>query len=141
MKLDFSKLVLPARMQSVPKVRGHPGTVGTPAVARILPRPGSGDAAGTAGDAAGLTAIGEPESALCPRAPPGCPRGAGVEQPYGINVSPVSPPVPGGSPLNAADGPTDREAFEERAAIMEFDGGLTRVEAEAAALALLGPAE
>lgn len=33
-----------------------------------------------------------------------------------------------------------REAFEERAAIMEFDGGLSREEAEAAALDdLLGP--
>jgi len=28
----------------------------------------------------------------------------------------------------------DREAFEERAAIMEFDGGMTRADAEAASL-------
>lgn len=34
-----------------------------------------------------------------------------------------------------------REAFEERAAIMEFDGGLSRSEAEAAALALLADGE
>jgi hypothetical protein len=34
----------------------------------------------------------------------------------------------------------DLEAFEERAAIMEFEGGLPRAEAEAAALALLGAA-
>lgn len=34
-----------------------------------------------------------------------------------------------------------REAFEERAAIMEFDGGLSRPEAEAAALALLADDE
>jgi hypothetical protein len=32
---------------------------------------------------------------------------------------------------------TLREAFEERAAIMEFDGGLSRDEAERAAWALL----
>lgn len=31
----------------------------------------------------------------------------------------------------------DREAFEERAAIMEFDGGLSRVEAERLACAEL----
>lgn len=31
----------------------------------------------------------------------------------------------------------DQEAFEERAAIMEFDGGLSRAEAEAAAFALM----
>lgn len=31
----------------------------------------------------------------------------------------------------------DREAFEERAAIMEFDGGMTRAEAERAATALM----
>jgi len=32
--------------------------------------------------------------------------------------------------------PMDREAFEERAAIMEFDGGLPRAEAKRKALAL-----
>ena len=32
----------------------------------------------------------------------------------------------------------DREAFEERAAIIEFDGGMTRGDAEAAARALRG---
>lgn len=32
---------------------------------------------------------------------------------------------------------SDREAFEERAAIMEYDGGLPRREAERRALALL----
>ena len=34
-----------------------------------------------------------------------------------------------------------REAFDERAAIMEFDGGLSRPEAEAAALALRADGE
>lgn len=39
--------------------------------------------------------------------------------------------------FSAADDPatSDREAFEERAAIMEFDGGLSRAEAERLALA------
>ena len=36
-----------------------------------------------------------------------------------------------------SDDDGQREAFDERAAIMEFDGGLSRVEANAAALALL----
>ena len=36
----------------------------------------------------------------------------------------------------ALDAEAQREAFEERAAIMEFDGGLTRADAEAAAFAL-----
>lgn len=31
----------------------------------------------------------------------------------------------------------DREAFEERAAIFEYDGGLTRIEAERRALAVV----
>jgi hypothetical protein len=51
----------------------------------------------------------------------------------------VSPLVPDTAGPNACGGDDfDREAFEERAAIMEFDGGLPRAEAEAAALALLG---
>lgn len=36
-----------------------------------------------------------------------------------------------------ADEESDRESFEERAAIMEFDGHMTRAEAEAAAMALM----
>lgn len=36
-----------------------------------------------------------------------------------------------------AGGDIEHEAFEERAAIMEFDGGLTRGQAEAAARALI----
>lgn len=38
---------------------------------------------------------------------------------------------------NAGHSGLDREAFEERAAIMEFDGGMSRNEAEAAAGVLL----
>lgn len=33
--------------------------------------------------------------------------------------------------------PDQREAWEERAAIMEFDGGMTRADAEVAALRLV----
>lgn len=58
-----------------------------------------------------------------------------------IEEAPEYPP-PAESPeieANAATTnvlPMDREAFEERAAIMEFDGGLPRAEAESKALAL-----
>ena len=38
--------------------------------------------------------------------------------------------------VRALDAEAQREAFEERAAIMEFDGGMTRADAEAAAFAL-----
>ena len=58
--------------------------------------------------------------------------------PNEINVSPVSPLVPSASAMYEVVEEFEHEAFEERAAIMEFDGGLTRAEAEAAARALLG---
>ena len=54
-----------------------------------------------------------------------------------INVSPVSPLVPSAAVMNKHADEFEHEAFEERAAIMEFDGGLTRPDAEAAARALL----
>lgn len=47
---------------------------------------------------------------------------------------PLVPPVPQKKHMNEID----REAFKERAAIMEFDGGLSRVEAERLAVELLG---
>jgi hypothetical protein len=57
-------------------------------------------------------------------------------QPNEIKVSPVSPLVPGMSATNEHGDAFEHEAFEERAAIMEFDGGLTRADAEAAAQSL-----
>jgi len=54
-----------------------------------------------------------------------------------INVSPASPLVPSDLAQDAGDANDWREAFEERAAIMELDGGMTRTDAEAAALALV----
>ena len=39
---------------------------------------------------------------------------------------------------DAADDDFEREALKKRAAIMEFDGGMTRADAEAAARARLG---
>jgi hypothetical protein len=39
---------------------------------------------------------------------------------------------------DAADDDFERDALKKRAAIMKFDGGMTRADAEAAACALLG---
>ena len=74
----------------------------------------------------------------CPPASPPCPHAAAPGQPREIELSPVSPLVPGMAAIDEQGDAFEREAFEERAAIMEFDGGLTRAEAEAAARALLG---
>jgi hypothetical protein len=65
---------------------------------------------------------------------PTCPHSSSTRKPNEIKVSPVSPLVPGLVASIASAQEVDREAFEERAAIMEFDGGMTRVDAEAAAL-------
>ena len=61
-----------------------------------------------------------------------------AKKPNEINVSPVSPRVPSFLKQDAADDDFEREALKKRAAIMEFDGGMTRADAEAAARALLG---
>jgi hypothetical protein len=53
-------------------------------------------------------------------------------------VVPRVPPVPPISTSNATAVSFDREAFDERAAIMEFDGGMSRAEAEAAAALICG---
>ena len=53
-------------------------------------------------------------------------------------MSPVSPIVPSFLTQDETDDDDEREAFEERAAIMEFDGGMTRADAETAARAALG---
>lgn len=53
----------------------------------------------------------------------------------GINVSPSSPLVP--AARRRDEGSFHLEAFEERAAILEFDAGLARHEAEEAARLLL----
>jgi hypothetical protein len=61
-----------------------------------------------------------------------------AKKPNEINVSPVSPRVPSFLKQDAADDDFERDALKKRAAIMEFDGGMTRADAEAAARALLG---
>ena len=49
----------------------------------------------------------------------------------------MSPLVPSVAGNNGSSGEFDLESIEERAAIMEFDGGMSRPNAEAAALALI----
>ena len=61
-----------------------------------------------------------------------------AKKPNEINVSPVSPRVPSFLTQDAADDDFERDALKKRAAIMEFDGGMARADAEAAARALLG---
>lgn len=145
MNLDFSELSPPVLSLSSRKAWGHAGTAGTQGFMRVSASPGGGDGAGTHGDGDAIGAgsgVAE-EGAQCagpaagPQLSPACPRQVACGTPNEINVSPSSPLVPGRDGRNALDTDIDREAFEERAAIMEFDGGMSRAEAEAAAWALM----
>lgn len=146
MKLDFAALSRPASLPPMRKPWGPAGTVGTPAFMRVPGSPSGGDGPGTSGDGdatlpmdSGMAAgAGRFAPVPCPQVSPPCPHCLETRRPKEINVSPMSPLVPGLAGENARDKGFDREAFEERAAIMEFDGGMTRAEAEAAARASLG---
>ena len=144
MNLDFTMLSGPPAQQAVRKPWGQVGTTGTPLLTRTCVRPGGGDKPGTAGDTglklptciAGAAAAG----GLCPPVSPPRPQCTEGRSPNEINVSPLSPLVPGLEGQGESGGDFDHEDFEERAAIMEFDGGMTRSEAEAAARTLIGNA-
>ena len=94
---------------------------------RLCSSPGGGAGPGTGGDVSGQRSPASPQ----------CPHSAGDETANEFKLSPVSPPVPGcvGDGDNYED--FAGEAFEERAAIMEYEGGMTRAAAEAAARELL----
>ena len=144
MNLDFTMLSGPPAQQALRKPWGQAGTTGTPLFARACVPPVGGDKAGTAGDK-GLTvptdiAVAAAVGGLCPPVSPACPQYIEGCNPNEINAAPVSPLVPGLEGQGKSGGDFDNEAFEERAAIMEFDGGMTRVEAEAAARILIGNA-
>ena len=115
MNLDFAALSHPA-----PRRGGHPGTPGTGPLSGVSGRSAHGDIVGTTGDSNGP----------CPRSSPVCPQPQCT--PFGpIHwLSPLSPRVPTPNTQDEVAEGEAREWFEERAAIMEFDGGLTRVEAE-----------
>jgi hypothetical protein len=146
MKLDFAALVQSDAAQPARESWGQAGTAGTPATARLAACPGLGDRPGTGGDKSragaandGLAAGGgDLVPAICPQVSPLRPHPTEARNPNEINASPVSPIVPSVLTQGAIDDDDEREAFEERAAIMEFDGGMTRSEAEAAARAVLG---
>ena len=144
MNLDFTMLSgLPAQ-QPVRKPWGQAGTPGTPMLTRTCVQPGGGDKPGTAGDM-GLTLAADSAAlaaagGFCPPVSPPRPQCTEGRSPNEINVSPLSPLVPGLEGQGESGGDFDHEDFEERAAIMEFDGGMTRSEAEAAARILIGNA-
>lgn len=134
MKLDFAALARPAANRPASRTRGQAGTAGTRDSSRASTTGGGGDTAGTRGD--GHTAAGAHDARASrgrPQPSPQSPRATAPGQANGINASPVSRCVPGAVEEAATDVHADDEAFEERAAIMEFDGGLSRAEAEAAA--------
>lgn len=146
MKLDFSVLSLPDLPLPLPKARGQVGTAGTPATARVAAQSATGDTPGTAGDKCDIASVDDAAAGgaapamwvACPLASPSCPQAGEAANTNGINVFPASPLVPSDLAQDVGDADNWREAFEERAAIMEFDGGMLRADAEAAALAVMG---
>lgn len=143
MNLDFSGLSTILPKPPRPNTWGQVGTVGTPAFMRVPAHRGVGDKAGTGGDDEGKGAAADaafevaadPHRGLpCPQVSPPRPQALPAPEPNEISVSPVSPLVPGLVASRVSAEEIEREAFEERAAIMEFDGGMTRADAEAAAL-------
>lgn len=148
MKLDFTLLSRPASAPPAPTTRGQAGTAGTPAFMRLPAASARGDGPGTGGDkhacpttqcidAAAADHLG---SEPCPPPSPPSPHAGNAGKATEINVSPVSPPVPGTAAMNDHRVGFEHEAFEERAGIMEFDGGMTRSDAEAAARILIANA-
>ena len=145
MKLDFTLLSCPASAPPAPRMWGQAGTAGTPAFMRVPASSVCGDESGTGGDKHGsptmhgiaVAAASLQRGVPCPPASPPRPQPAPTCVPNEINVSPVSPLVPTAAVMNEHGNRFEHEAFEERAAIMEFDGGSTRADAEAAARALL----
>ena len=146
MKLDFTLLSCPASAPPAPRMWGQAGTAGTPAFMRVPASSVCGDESGTGGDKHGsptmhgiaVAAASLQRGVPCPPASPPRPQPLVTGRAIEINVSPVSPLVPGTVAMDEVGEEFEHEAFEERAAIMEFDGGLTRADAEAAARALLG---
>ena len=141
MKLDFTVLSRPASAPPASRTWGQVGTRGTRAIVRVPASQAFGDGPGTPGDnlvspaTQGITVAADvrQDGACCPPPSPPCPRVASPGKPNEIKVSPVSPLVPGLGATTDQGDEFEHEAFEERAAIMEFDGGMTRPEAEAAA--------
>ena len=146
MNLDFTGLSQPASATPVHEPWGQAGTAGTPASVGDPASPGDGDTPGTGGDGTATTPrnadMAEGASGLAPmRSPqssPQCPPPQTARRVSAHAVSPLSPLVPSIATADTDGDDVNREAFEERAAILEFDGGMTRANAETAARAHLG---
>jgi hypothetical protein len=141
MKLDFSALSGPISSDITTERWGHAEMLGTPAWMRVTVTQRIGGAAGTDGgtqEHPAVQADAQTEACAlrlvpCPHLPPHCPHTNTARNANEIKASPVSPVVPANEWLDQSKEEFDNEAFEERAAIMEFDGGMTRADAEVAA--------
>lgn len=118
MRLNFSQLSDPMQNR-----RGQVGMPGTPLPAWLSTSPNMPQTLGTNGDTPIAGVRNAPN--MSPVVPILSPK-VGTLKPSISAVSPLSPVVP----TENSKTEIDREAFEERAAIMEFDGGLSRAEAE-----------
>lgn len=122
MRLNFATLSDP--MQKSGGQRETPGTV---SIHGTLSRPRlPGNAGDTRGQAPAPVIEAQAEMLNLSPMSPNRPQSWGRGNPCIHAAVPVVPNVPANKYMNEID----REAFEERAAIMEFDGGLPRAEAE-----------
>ncbi len=119
MRLNFDLIASPIQRSA-----GTLGTLGTTSNGKALSRP---RLPGECGDTWGQRTDLSPLSPSCPQSPK-------AHKPSIHAVVPNVPAVPTKKQLSESEG----EAFEERAAIMEFDGGLSRDEAERLAAESLG---
>ena len=130
MRLNFATLSEPMQ-----KSGGQGGTPGTASNHAALTRPHLPENAGdTRGQATAPVIEGTDERPDLSPMSPNRPQPWGHGNPCIHGAVPVVPNVPAKKHMNEID----REAFEERAAIMEFDGGLSRAEAERLAAESLG---
>lgn len=130
MRLNFATLSNPMQ-----KTVGHGGTGGTPSIHGALSRPTTpGEGWDTVGQPAApmiKEQAGKRDSSHLSHRNK---KEVGRRKPSIHGAVPRVPPVPPKKQITE----NEREAFEERAAIMEFDGGLSRAEAERWAAASLG---
>ena len=124
------------------KVGGQWGTLGTQAIIRVPAFLQTGDMLGTSGDddkdkAPSVDAL-VGVHVTCSQLSPIGPHTSETRKPSTRKVSPLFPLVPLECGMVASGVVLEREAFEERAAIMEFDGMLSHEEAERLAAESLG---
>lgn len=129
MRLNFALLSNPTK---------DGGQVGTPGTASIYAALHCPQLLSNAGDTRGQHPVrSTPKTADKPDLSPVSPDSHslwGHAKPSESALVPSVPAVPVEIPMNEFD----HEMFEERAAIMEFDGGMSRAEAERLAMMLLG---